>query len=133
ASITLVARNESRLQEVRESLDRTHGQEHDYLVTDFASPEQVRDRITAYLAEHRAEILVNNTGGPSPGPALEAKPEEYIAAFNAHLICNQVLVQALVPQMMKAGYGRIINIISTSVKIPIRGLGVSNTIRGAVA
>ena len=77
--------------------------------------------------------MVNNTGGPAPGNALDAKSDEYIKAFTNHILCNQVLVQALVPGMRKSQYGRIINIISTSVKIPIRGLGVSNTIRGAVA
>ncbi|MBS1543516.1 MAG: SDR family oxidoreductase, partial [Bacteroidetes bacterium] len=78
-------------------------------------------------------ILVNNTGGPPSGPAITANLNEFISAFSNHLLCNQVLVQALAPGMKKAGYGRIINIISTSVKVPIRGLGVSNTIRGAVA
>ena len=71
--------------------------------------------------------------GPPPGPALEARAFEYVNAFQAHVICNQYLVQAFVPAMKKAGYGRILNIISTSVKVPIKGLGVSNTIRGAVA
>ncbi len=78
-------------------------------------------------------ILVNNTGGPPPGTVIEARPEEFTTAFAQHLICNQILVQAVVPGMQAAGYGRIINIISTSVKQPIAGLGVSNTIRGAVA
>jgi 3-oxoacyl-[acyl-carrier protein] reductase len=77
--------------------------------------------------------LVNNTGGPPGGTALEATPEQYEQAFNNHVLCNQLLVQAVVPHMERQKYGRIINIISTSVKQPIAGLGVSNTIRAAVA
>jgi 3-oxoacyl-[acyl-carrier protein] reductase len=78
-------------------------------------------------------VLINNTGGPKAGEAISADTAEYLRAFSNHLICNQILVQAVVDGMTKAGYGRIINIISTSVKQPLRGLGVSNTIRGAVA
>jgi len=107
---------------------------HDFLRADFAEPDSVR----AVVARHveRAgpvEILLNNTGGPPAGPIVEADPEAFLAGFSAHLICNQVLAQTLLPGMKAAAYGRIINIISTSVKQPIRGLGVSNTIRGAVA
>ena len=86
-----------------------------------------------YVANTDAQILVNNTGGPPGGLAIDADTQDFVNAFAAHLLCNQILTQALVPGMKKAGFGRVINIISTSVKIPILGLGVSNTIRGAVA
>ena len=78
-------------------------------------------------------ILVNNTGGPAGGPIEDAKIDEFIHAFSNHLLCNHILVKAVKEGMKKSGYGRIINIISTSVKQPLNGLGVSNTIRGAVA
>jgi len=78
-------------------------------------------------------ILVNNTGGPPPGPVTEASPDQFTSWFSRHLVCNHILAQATMPGMQAAGYGRIINIISTSVKQPIPGLGVSNTIRAAVA
>jgi 3-oxoacyl-[acyl-carrier protein] reductase len=77
--------------------------------------------------------LINNTGGPKSGPIVDAEVSEFLAAFNQHLICNHILMQAVVPGMKAAGFGRIINIISTSVKQPLPNLGVSNTIRGAVA
>jgi 3-oxoacyl-[acyl-carrier protein] reductase len=76
---------------------------------------------------------VNNTGGPPPGQAIDSSPDAFVHAFTSHLLCNHILVQALIDGMKKDNYGRIINVISTSVKVPIRGLGVSNTIRGAVA
>ncbi|MGE0352040.1 MAG: SDR family oxidoreductase [Gemmatimonadales bacterium] len=134
ASVTLLARNGSRLEAVRQSLPPGEGAEHGVLVADFSEPEQVRDTVAAYLAEHGpVQILVNNTGGPPGGPIVEASAEQFLKAFRAHLICNQYLALAVLPGMRESGYGRIINIISTSVKQPIPGLGVSNTIRGAVA
>ena len=133
ADITLVARNREALELTIQNLDTSSGQKHEYLVADFTYPDQVRAVIETYVAGTDVHILVNNTGGPPGGQAIEAKPEEFVAAFSAHLLCNQIITQAVVPAMKKAQFGRVINIISTSVKIPIRGLGVSNTIRGAVA
>ncbi|CAN5909262.1 SDR family oxidoreductase [soil metagenome] len=134
ANVTLVARNEEKLRQVAGELDQSLGQQHDYLVADFAQPEELDRTITAYVQElEEVHILVNNTGGPPGGPITEARPEEFLRAFNMHLICNHLLVQAVSPLMKKVAYGRIINIISTSVKQPLPGLGVSNTTRGAVA
>lgn len=133
AGITLVARNEESLKSTLKELSTASGQQHNYLVADFNHPDRLQEEIRNYAKNNRAHILVNNTGGPPAGLAIDAAPEEFINAFTSHLICNQILVQALVPAMKEARYGRIINIISTSVKIPLRGLGVSNTTRGAVA
>ena len=134
ANVTLVARNEQKLKEAVASLDVAKGQEHNYLVADFQYPDQLESAIDVYNKTHESiHILVNNTGGPKGGPALEAGTDEFLNAFKSHLICNHILVQKTVPQMKLAGYGRIVNIISTSVKQPIADLGVSNTIRGAVA
>lgn len=133
ANVTLVARNEPALGAVRRELHATEGQAHEYLVADFNFPEKLRTIINEYVAVKEVHVLVNNTGGPPGGPAIDARTDEFVSAFSAHLLCNQVLTQAVVPGMRKARFGRIINVISTSVKAPIRGLGVSNTIRGAVA
>ena len=133
ADITLIARDEKKLKSVVKDLPTPLGQKHDYLVADFNSPESLQSGLEKHFSRETFHILVNNTGGPAPGTAFDAKSDEFIKAFTNHLLCNQVLAQALVPGMKKSGYGRIINIISTSVKQPIRGLGVSNTIRGAVA
>jgi 3-oxoacyl-[acyl-carrier protein] reductase len=134
ANVTLLARNEEKLVAAVQKLDTSLQQKHSYLVADFQYPEQVKTAIDSYIASNAAvNILVNNTGGPKGGLALDAEPDEFLLAFNSHLICNHILVQAVVPSMKSLGYGRIVNIISTSVKQPIPGLGVSNTIRGAVA
>lgn len=133
ASITLLARNEDKLKAVLRELASGGHQHHEYLVCDFDFPDKLKGIISRYAAEKPVHILVNNTGGPPGGSAIDAGIDEFQRAFSSHLICNQILVQAVVPAMKAAGYGRIVNIISTSVKTPIRGLGVSNTVRGAVA
>ncbi|MEO7444683.1 MAG: SDR family oxidoreductase [Ferruginibacter sp.] len=132
-NIILVARNEEKLRDVIKTLPADY-QKHAFLVADFNDSAQVKSVIDEFISKgNTAEILVNNTGGPAGGPALQATAEEYTSAFNSHLLCNHFLTQAVVPGMKAAGFGRIINIISTSVKSPIAGLGVSNTIRAAVA
>lgn len=134
ASVTLIARNEEKLKAAVLELDQTAGQQHDYICADFSNPDDLKIKIQAYVTTKPAvHILINNTGGPAGGPILEADLDEFKQAFSNHLICNHILVQAMVPLMKQAQYGRIINIISTSVKQPLPGLGVSNTIRGAVA
>lgn len=134
ANITLMARNEDKLKEVLQTLDNSKGQTHQYLVADFADMNNVIVAINRFIdAGYTAHILVNNTGGPEGGTILNATGDEMLQAFNNHLLCNHILTKALVPGMKTAGFGRIINIISTSVKQPIAGLGVSNTIRAAVA
>lgn len=133
ANCTLVARNEEALQSAVKTLDIALRQQHNYLVADFSKPEQVKQAIEQHVQKNPVHILINNTGGPPPGSVLDATPEAFLAAFNQHLIVNQLLAQAVIPGMKEAGYGRIINIISTSIRIPITNLAVSGTVRGAVA
>ncbi len=134
ANVTLFARNEEKLKTIIPALSATKGQTHRYIVADFSNPQLVRAQIGTYLVDFPVvHILVNNTGGPKGGPLIDADHIEMEAAFSQHLLCNQILAQACVPAMKKAGFGRIVNIISISVKQPIEGLGVSNTIRWAVA
>lgn len=132
-NVTLVARNEDKLKKVLEELDHNQGQNHAYLVADFSNPASLKEKVAEATKTKAYHILLNNTGGPPGGKISEAKTEEFEAAFTQHLICNHILVQALLPGMKERGYGRVINVISTSVKQPLDGLGVSNTIRGAVA
>lgn len=134
AKVTLVARNEKYLKIVKSELDSYSGLKHDYVTADFSEPQKLKIKISEYIKSHPAvHILFNNTGGPKAGNIYKAQTKEFEEAFRKHVICNQILVHALVEGMKKEGYGRIINLISTSVKQPIKGLGVSNTIRAAVA
>jgi len=135
ANLILVARNETKLNEVATNLDISKQQKHHYIVADFSFPKKLKTTLENdnLLQSKPIHVLINNTGGPAGGPVENAQSEEFVSAFSNHLICNHVLVQAVKEKMKKSGYGRIINIISTSVKQPLDGLGVSNTIRGAVA
>jgi 3-oxoacyl-[acyl-carrier protein] reductase len=133
ANCILMARNEASLEEAITRLDTSMGQQHYYEVADFSNTEDVRTKINLVTANLNVHVLVNNTGGPAAGPIINAEEDLFLKAFNQHVICNHILTKAVVPGMKEDDYGRIINILSTSVKIPLPNLGVSNTIRGAVA
>jgi len=134
ANIVLLARNEESLKSTIKELDVSKGQIHNFLCVDFQNANQLKEKVEHFkVTSGVIHILVNNTGGPPSGPIVNAKTEEFLQAFNNHLICNHILVQAFIEGMKKEHYGRIINIISTSVKTPLKNLGVSNTIRAAVA
>ncbi len=134
AGIVLFARDEEKLKATAASLPAADGLSHDYLVADFNNPGEVQEVLSGYLKNNPAiDLLINNSGGPPGGPANEADPEEFRIAFERHVISSQVITKLVIPGMRENNFGRIINIISTSVKAPIPGLGVSNTIRGAVA
>lgn len=133
ANVTLVARNEQSLKQTKSELPANANQLHSYLCVDFNEPQKLKELVEQFIQRTGpVNILVNNTGGPPAGPIINAKPEEFLNAFNGHLICNHILAQACIEGMKNSGYGRIINIISTSVKLPLPNLGVSNTIRAAV-
>jgi 3-oxoacyl-[acyl-carrier protein] reductase len=130
-NVTLVARNREKLKTVLSELSQEGN--HSYIVADFSNPRELQEQVIKFIEKnHGFHILINNTGGPRSGDILNASLDEFDNAFTQHLKCNHVLAQAVIPFMKKEGFGRIVNIISTSVKEPIPGLGVSNTIRGAV-
>lgn len=131
ADVTVFARDRDMLEKVRALLQAGT---HRTVVADFSDNAAVRAAIAAHATEGGpTHILVNNTGGPPAGPIVDADPEAFVAAFRAHLVNFQILAQALLPGMKEAGYGRIVNVVSTSVREPIAGLGVSNSVRAAVA
>ena len=132
-SVTVLSRRAERLREVVDALPTSSGQVHGCVAADANDTDGLAAAVAALCAKRPVHVLVNNTAGPPGGPANAATPEQYLAVFRQHLVANQVLVQAVLPGMRAAGYGRIVNIISTSVKEPIANLGVSNTVRGAVA
>jgi 3-oxoacyl-[acyl-carrier protein] reductase len=133
ARVVLLARDAERLQQALATLPVHGAAPHSVLCADMSDTQELARQVMALAAAGGVDILVNNTGGPPPGPAHEAPLEAFESAFRLHLLAYQTLVLALVPGMKAAGHGRIINVISTSVKQPLNNLGVSNTIRGAVA
>ncbi len=132
ANVLLLARDAEKLERVKNALPTANGQQHRILVADMRDTIALASALANGL-EEPVQILVNNTGGPPPGLAHEATVQDFEDAFRQHLLCFQTLVRAVVPGMKERRDGRIINVISTSVKQPLPNLGVSNTIRGAVA
>jgi len=130
ARVVLLARNEEKLKEVCASLKQANGVQHLYYLADFSKPETLKQTLESVTVP--VDIIINNTGGPPSGPANAASPDQYLDAFRQHLICNQIIVQQFLKGMQERKWGRIINIISTSVKAPLKNLGVSNTVRAAV-
>jgi 3-oxoacyl-[acyl-carrier protein] reductase len=134
ANVTLLSRSRESLEKALAALPKTHAaQSHAYIAVDMSDHATLGAKIQDMANAKPVHILINNTGGPPGGPAHNAKVEDFLAAFQQHLVANHVALQAVLPGMRGSGYGRIINVISTSVKEPIKNLGVSNTIRGAVA
>ena len=146
ASVIVAGRNDEGLQKVLAELPGCAGnaggadgagdsakQEHGVCCVDYADWRAVQAAVDGLAARRTVHIVVHNTGGPAAGFAVDAEPTDYAKAFEMHVMTGQALVRAFAPGMRAAGYGRIINITSTSVVTPIKGLGVSNTIRAAVA
>ncbi len=133
ANCTLAARNEENLKEAIQHLDTSLGQVHSFFSIDFNNHPATKTWIDNLVKRHPVHILINNSGGPAAGPVVQATDEQFLQAFHQHLLTNHLLTTAVIDGMKQAGFGRIINVISTSVKVPLPNLGVSNTIRGAVA
>ena len=134
ANVTLLARDRDALDALTRTLPKpATSQRHAWISADISDTTALKAAVESMVSAHPVQILINNTAGPAPGPALTASSDQFVDTFQRHLLANHALVQATVGGMKAAGYGRIINVISTSVKEPIRDLGVSNTIRGAVA
>lgn len=133
ANCILLARNEENLKLAVNELDISIRQLHSYHAVDFNDAEGTKALIKEIAARQPVHILINNSGGPAAGPIIDATEEQFLQAFHQHLLTNHILTKAVIESMKAEGYGRIVNIISTSVKIPLKNLGVSNTTRGAVA
>lgn len=133
AEIILVARNAEILKKVASQLPVTHGQKHLALPMDLSNTAKLKTTLASALAQGPIDIVINNAGGPKSGPLLDATEEDFLLGFQAHLLASTTIAKMVLPGMKEKKHGRFINIISTSVKVPIPNLGVSNTIRGAMA
>lgn len=133
ARVVVLARDLDRLQTALEKLPRIANQQHGMLQADASAPTALGEAIAAEASRYPVHILINNSGGPPGGAAHQAGLADYELAFRQQLLSAQAAVQAVLPGMQSARFGRIINIVSTSVREPIAGLGVSNTVRAAVA
>jgi 3-oxoacyl-[acyl-carrier protein] reductase len=133
-TVTVLARSAEKLKTLVQELKAAGAPEAHALIADLEAREGLRLKVEAHLAAHGPiHILVNNAGGPPGGPILAAEEGDFIRAFGRLLMAPHLLVKLLLPGMEAEGYGRIVNVISTSVREPLPNLGVSNTIRGATA
>ena len=134
-NVTLVSRNDKILRQRISELTNNGAQNHNYIVLDFSNPNELELKLKEFVNKNSInyDIIINNTGGPPSGQLEKASTEELLSAFNLHLISFHKILGCLLQGMKSREVGCIINIISTSVKQPLNGLGVSNTIRGAVA
>ena len=135
ANITLMSRSEEKLQNRLNQLHQSSTQKHFALPVDFTRPDELENILKEFIRSVNInyDVVINNTGGPPGGKINQAQSIEFINAFNMHLISFHKILGVILEGMKTRENGRIINIISTSVKQPLNGLGVSNTIRGAVA
>jgi 3-oxoacyl-[acyl-carrier protein] reductase len=134
ASVTLLSRSADTLIALAAELPATHpGQKHSHVAVDMLDTDALAAAVAEVVKLNAVHVLINNSGGPPPGPAWSAEPDAFLVAFRQHLIAAQVVTRACLPGMRESRYGRIVNVISTSVKEPIPNLGVSNTVRAAVA
>ena len=132
--ITLLARNEDALRRLAPELEGAGSPCVHMLVADLDDRSALERKLRAHLEAHGPiHVLINNTGGPPHGPILDAGSDDFLKAFSRHVLASHLLLQICLPGMRADGFGRIINVISTSVYEPIPGLGVSNTTRAAMA
>lgn len=130
AEVILLARSESKLEKICSQLPKGN---HRILVLDLKDRMKLTESLNVLQKSGPIEILVNNSGGPKSGSLLDATEQDFLEGFENHILAAAHIVKNLLPGMRERKYGRIINIISTSVKVPIQNLGVSNTIRAAMA
>ena len=134
ANIIAASRDENKLKTALQNFDTSKKQQHNYLVMDLSEPGNVKQTVSEFLAKGNViHILINNAGGPPSAPMIDTDISEIEKAFRTHLISSHILVQLIFKGMKDSGFGRIVNIVSTSVKQPINGLGISNLVRAAVA
>lgn len=122
--VTALARREDRLQDLASEIGC------DILVADLDEHGPLVEQVKAL---EPFQILINNTGGPKGGKLTLAATDELRSAFHRHVLAAHELTRIALPHMQAAGWGRIVNVLSTSVREPIPNLGVSNTIRAAMA
>lgn len=134
ARVTALARTSPELEDLVARLRASGADEPALVATDLDQTHATSQAIDALLARRGpVHVLVNNTGGPPPGPLLRATPDHFVTAFRRHVIAAHEITRRVVPGMTEAGFGRIVNVVSVSVREPLPNLGVSNVVRAAMA
>lgn len=129
ANVVVCARSSDKLDDL---LEEMYGSGHSKLILDLEDTSALEIKINRLIKNQNIHILVNNAGGPPGGPLLSNSINDFDAPFKRHLHAAHTITKILAPIMESEGYGRIVNIISTSVREPIDNIGLSNTLRGAM-
>ncbi len=133
AKVMITSRNQEQLAETAKEIRAETGAEVDYYPADLTKAEQIARLIDETVKRFGTiHILINNAGGPPPGDFDQFQDEDWQAAFELNLLSTIRLIRHTLPYMRKQKYGRIVNFTSSSIKEPIPGLILSNTIRTAV-
>ena len=134
ARVTVTSRDSQRAQAAAAQLP---GGAHEGVGVDLAAPGDDPAGVSAFLSAAplggRVDILVLNSGGPAPGRAVDIDSDEVAAALRPLLLSQISVVQALLPSMLTAGWGRIVAIGSSGIQQPLPSLALSNIGRAALA
>ena len=132
ANVTLMARDEIKLNEIISKLDNKKGQNHQSLIVNFSNYDDFSKIISSFFSQNKIDILINNTQGPTAGGAIEKNIEDYQVAFDLLFKCSVLTSKLALKHMQNVNWGRIINVASISIKEPLNYLVLSNSIRAAL-
>jgi 3-oxoacyl-[acyl-carrier protein] reductase len=131
--LVICSRDEQRIQAAAAQIRADTGARVEALSADVSSPAQAERLVAAAVAAYGGlEILVHNAGGPPAGGFSAATEPQWVQAFEQNLMSLVRVAHAAVPEMKKAGYGRVLTIASSSIKQPIPNLVLSNAFRAGV-
>lgn len=132
-AITLISRNLEKLKILKAELNLIKSNDHSFIQTDFDKPEEINYCLSKVDNLKLGKlVLVNNVGGPPPKEILECSINDFQRVFNKQVLSFSEVTKYFVPKMKEEKWGRIINIIGTTILEPIPGLGLS-VIKGATA
>ncbi len=130
SNVMLFARREDKLKEVKKEIEDQNGGKAEYMVGDITNPQDIERVVDKILTEFGSIfVLINNTGGPPAGTFDKFDDDAWLQAFNLTLLSYIRSIRAVLPSMQKNKQGRIVNIASSSVKIILDNLILSNTFR----
>jgi 3-oxoacyl-[acyl-carrier protein] reductase len=133
ASVTVLARNEAKLQALCSQLKVAGAMDAHAVACDMDDLTGFAGAIERIQKEQGPiHISVHNSGGPKSGPLLEKTEDDLLGTFRRHQLTAHLLVRLLVPGMRDAGYGRFLHVLSTAAKEPVPGLGLSSTVRAGM-
>ncbi|TCS81248.1 SDR family oxidoreductase [Tepidibacillus fermentans] len=132
--LAISSRDEEQIAKTAEEIRKVTGTRVESMAADVSKPEDIQQFVHTMIERlGKVDILVLNAGGPPSGEFMQFDDETWEKAFQTNLMSVVRMVREVVPHMRKTGGGKIITIASSSVKVPIPGLVLSNTFRAGIA